>query len=772
MTALICLQNRKSMSRPQRLLFSISRLLRRAAIPQSDTPSSILPETLESLLPDCSKACVRAFIVDNYSSSSFSDINALCTINTASGFTLGEAALICGSSYCAAVGQFDESVFSICNNIPQAIRPTHDSLTVVPMATSQLTLGSNAFSSALPSTIGAPAATGIDATRITTATGAPAAPPTPNPAPPPPSSSSPTSPSSSSTQAPSTSTSPSIPSSTPTTSPTPSQTGESNAFLTPDSSPTTAPTDPRAQGNLNTGQIVGISLAALAIFVFVIGFILFLYYRRRERGQARRGSRWSDVIEKHPPGPFLPGEHQLEGGFTNTTEVTAANSRRFYASRTTTQEKRRSFWRRSIKPEDIGVAVSPEMVQAGSPTSISSQRTTSQLLPALPNYSLWPTPIRKTQQVVESPERHREPLQPAVTFPSTFVQSKKTHKPLRIVSSRTGNGLPTDPRAHMYKMEQANGANSKIPLTPVYDNGNVPTTFGAILATRENIHLHTGQSSSLQPQRYYDPQPQSRMATQGASVGLQSTLAPPPPAHLQKAQPRQAPPLRRNSSASDSTSFEDDEDITPEQEKNRQLRPTPLSPVIESPRQSPSSPIERLTTPVRDLTYPTPPRSAAISKQAERQPRPRASQFFDTLATTGSPSHEPTSKAPSRRDQLVLDDRSFFSTASSSSPSRKREESPSSLLAKRKGDTAADQMLQRGFRLSSTTANVHAGNSWPINNQDESKVRKRSDTENIVNMALKTPPTQQQKGGLKSPPVWTPRLTPTRRGEYLYLRVE
>ncbi|ERF74681.1 hypothetical protein EPUS_00811 [Endocarpon pusillum Z07020] len=636
------------------------------------------------------------------------------------------------------------------------------------MATSNLTPGSNAFSSALPPAIGPPTTTSVDTTQIATATGAPSTTPAPfSPLPPFPTSSSISSFRETASASPSTSTA-SVSSSTTT------QPAESDAARTSGLSPTVAPTTSSEQGSLNTGQIVGICLAAVAIFGFVLGALLFLYRRRREINRKRRGSRWSDSIEKQPPSPFSPADHHIEAGVSNPRAATPDHSQRFYAPPTKTQEKRRSFWRRSIKPEDIGVAVSPEVVQAGSPTSISSQRTTSQLLPEFPHYSLWPAPLKKSQQNAATFEQRRQPERPTVTFPSTFVERKKANKPPRIVSSRTGNGLPTDPRAQMYRLGQAKSVNDKIPLTPVYDNGNVSMASGAILPPRQNNFLQPGHPS--QAQRKYDPYLQDQKVAPNPIPAQTIKLLPPSPpgAHSEASSSRRAPPLRRGSSASDATNIEDDEDTTPEQETDKQLRPTPLSPVLESPRHYSLSPIERLTSPLNDLAYPSPPRPAAISKQAEKQPRPRVVEFADPLGRTSSPSRTPT-EAASRRDHLILDERSLLSTASSSasSPLRKRDESPSTLLAKRKGDRAADQMLQHGLRLSSSAANALPRSRYQVNNQNETRARKGSDTENDngMNTVLKTPPPKGGQG-LKSPPFWTPKLTPTRRGEDLFLRVE
>ena len=688
------MQEMNSMLRPPRFFPSTPRTSRRAADFEVDTPLSILPDFLDVLLPACSKPCLRAFISDNYSSSHSKDLRTLCTTNTSSGFTLGEAALVCESAYCAVGGQVDKSIFSICASVTRAIRPSHHSLTVVPMATSQLTPGSNPFSSALPPTIGAPATTTVGATEISSATGAPSIPSASDPLPPPASSSSETTSSNSATST--------LVASSITTRP-----GESDPVMTSGSSPSLAPAGSQARGNLNTGQIVGISLAAFAIVGFIVGLLLFLYYRRRESNRTRRGSRWSDVTETQPLSSFPPGEHHMEADFSNPRAATPDHSQRFYATPTTTQEKRRSFWRRSIKPEDIGVAVSPEVVEAGTPTSISSQGTTSQLLPELPHHAPWP---------------------------------------------------------------------AKIPLTPVYDNGNIPTTFGAILAARENALLHPECPLQLQSQRHYDPRLQSHTVAQAPvhGQGLKMLPPPPPPADFQTTRPCLPFPMRQGSSASDTTIFEDEEDSAPEQEHNKQLKSAPLSPIIESPCRLPGSPVDRLTTPLKDLTYPSPPRSAAISKQAEKRPRPRAVQPIHASGTTYSPLRSPTSATPpSRRDQHSRDEPSLYTAASSSfsSAPRKQEESHSTLLAKRKCDKAADQMLKRGSRLSSGAANASAANRWHVDGQKVGRARRGSDTENPVNAVLKTPP-PKSGGGLKSPPAWTPRLTPTRMGEEMYLRVE
>ncbi|KAL8823758.1 MAG: hypothetical protein Q9191_005577 [Dirinaria sp. TL-2023a] len=63
-----------------------------------------------------------------------------------------------------------------------------------------------------------------------------------------------------------------------------------------------------------------------------------------------------------------------------------------------------SFWRKSTKPEEIGIALGPESaavppardegLHEEAPVSAASYRTTSQLLPDKPRYSLFPPPLR------------------------------------------------------------------------------------------------------------------------------------------------------------------------------------------------------------------------------------------------------------------------------------------------------------------------------------------------------------------------------------------
>ena len=167
-----------------------------------------------------------------------------------------------------------------------------------------------------------------------------------------------------------------------------------------------------------------------------------------------------------------------------------------------------------------------------------------------------------------------------------------------------------------------------------------------------------------------------------------------------------------DSAGSDITNFDTDDDTTPEQEPDKRLKPSALSPVIESPARPPAT-FGYPGSPVRDLQYPRVPRPAAIARQAEKIPRPRAALQINTAGTRSQ-----LPRIAVTRDQLVRNERSFLESQSSSQDSL--EPSPS-LLAKRREDKAAGQMMQGGLKLSSDAANRTAPNTrtWPVMNPEE-----------------------------------------------------
>src|SRR6202044_1933820 len=179
----------------------------------------------------------------------------------------------------------------------------------------------------------------------------------------------------------------------------------------------------------------------------------------------RRSARLSMITEKPPPPrPSTPAQDsgQAQTTFPDPADLVIGHGQRYYAT-PPVEEKRRSFWRKSIKPEEIGVAVSPDMAQDSSPDSFSSQRTASQLLPALPNYGLWPAPLRLSRQNPTGRESFR-PESTATVFEEDVGLPLSTYRVVTVPESRqemaesvdpsqVASRLPSDPRVQTYPLE-------------------------------------------------------------------------------------------------------------------------------------------------------------------------------------------------------------------------------------------------------------------------------------------------------------------------------
>lgn len=718
--------------RPSSLLpLTISQLIRRAPcqLTQNSTGPSkrALPASLAGLVPHCTTDCLESFISTNYQASAYSnnlDLTCLCTNTTPSGLTIGEAALQCLVSVCPSRDAVDESsVYNICSGIPNAITETAGTITITMTTTSFLSVTTSTtltytLSPTLPSDLPGPSTSVDVSSSIVFDTGTP-----------------PVLSSSSSTSYSAISTGSSISASV--TQPA-AQTTSTLAAVSPTSS---------QQTKLTTGQIVGIAVGGGAAACFAFGVLMFVLCFRRSKKQRQRSPRWSMAIENPPPRPSTPTQDPgpARTTFPDPSDLTIGHSQRYYAA-PMAEEKRRSFWRRSIKAEDIGVAVSPEGAQNGSPDSFSSQRTSSQLLPAPPNHALWPAPLRLSRQMPTHQGMMR-PESTATVFEEDVARDMSTHQAItalqeqsdaesqqemvqRVVPPSIGSGPTLDPRIQMYAPERATAAVTKSPitLTPVYDNG-VSTPVYEKAKSNSTVPSSSEAFISSVPQPYSsslsDEAPWRAPSLQSNAVHhkpLQTYSSAPNLPRVQQPYPRSSastPSLsattnytdKRSTTASkgsigsagsDVTTFETDEDTTPEQELDKRLKPSILSPVIESPARQPAD-FSQQGSPIKGLQYPRVPRPAAVTRQAERPPRPRAASQINAAG----PLPQPLRMAMTR-DQLVHDERSFLQ---SQSTSRASPEPSVSLLAKRRGDKAADEMLQGGLKLSSNSANRTAPNN-------------------------------------------------------------
>ncbi|KAL9108496.1 MAG: hypothetical protein Q9227_006711 [Pyrenula ochraceoflavens] len=836
----------------------------------NDSPS---PFTTSS----CALSCLETFINNYYPTSTCpnnQDLNCLCTTSNASGLTLGEAAFQCVVSECSDVSSEQlAEIYGICSGIQGALPETHATITATIIETSSTAPG------------------------VFTATDASSTFTLPSSIPPPTNTTAP----SSITIAPSSSTLESSETSAPTTlgtqssstlSPeqTPASQTSPDAATTPSASPFASPQ--ASSGHLSSGTVAGIAVGGVAAAFAGFGLIFLCVWvrkrRRRKREEwesdsydkARRSYRPPSFLRDWRPEPAVPVVNQPVGAY-----VPPAG-----------QDNRRSFWRKSIKPEDIGVAVSPPMPQEESPAaSMVSQGTTSALLPEKP---LWPSPLRPTHPPKDNHDRDsnatvfdedlgglglgaglsrgmedaRKGLGPplAVGAGAAAVvdnkgkgrQADPRELPLRsefrpppihapnenfrpqpprlVVSGRTGNGLPTDPRARMYALERQQRMSSyraqpRVPLTPKYDNGNFPTfqlpepqppqpvlppgpmrdPRLRLVPGQQNLRTASSNYDSVSDLPPSEPRSQhnSNISTM-AQVGLDSE--PPPPRPVSRSGPPPPSGLNpvRSSVASSTTTFEDDpsdSEAEPSSQPSRpshytpsirhvsSLRPTTLSPVIESPRRLPPAfpssneipPVPR--SPIANLQYPSVPRPKNTTRAAERLPMPRASKYVDTSGPAPPPLKRPTTAmsnssmsvqppaslapssssiptttataaAPASTNRATIESRYDGHGYGGTPPPQERSPSPtersSALLAQRRGQRKQLQLSDESLRAKKKDAQGWRvmPDSYPQRGNDPRRERERE---------MGEVPTQ-----LKSPK-WAPKLTPTRgRGGDLYIRVE
>ena len=803
--------------RPSSLLpLTILQLVRRTLSQIIESSTSLfpraLPASLVGLVPDCTANCLDSFISANYQTSECSnnlDLTCLCTHTTPSGLAIGEAALQCLVSSCPSKDEVDESsVYNICSGIPNAVPETVGTIIITMVSTTllsgtALTTAGPLISSTLPSSILVPSTSLGSISSIVSDTGTPMIPaPTSSPGH--------TTMITASTPAPflkSFSSSISASSTPSSRSPSSIQSNTSSSVIQPAAQTTSslAVAAPVAnqQISLTTGQIVGIAVAGGAAAFFAVGVLIFVFCLRKRKRQRRRSARGSMAGEKPPPRPSTPSHDSghARTAFADPADLAIGHGQRYYAE-PPVEGKRRSFWRRSIKPEDIGVAVSPQAVQDGSPDSYSSQRTASQLLPALPNYALWPAPLRLIRHVPTARGAIR-PESTATVFEEDAGRDMSTHNAItvphepssiesrqemtqRVVPAQVGSAPPVDPRAQMYALERATAIATKsdVTLTPVYDNGIHTPVYDKV--TSAGVIPGSGQGViSILPQPYYSstlaevprraPSPQANVMHQRH---LQTYSSAPNLPRNQQHYPRNSastPSLSAatghtdkrstmarkgsiDSAGSDVTTFDTDEDTTPEQELDQRLKPSMLSPVVESPARLPATFSEQ-GSPIKGLKYPRVPRPAAVARQAEKAPRPRAALQINT---SGSQLQPP--RTTMTRDQLVRDERSFLQSQSTSQASP--EPSPA-LLAKRRGDRAAGQMLQGGLKLSSDSANRMAPKhgKWQVMKPQEQPLQSPRKPKLVLD--TRSPVVENERVSKRN----SVGLTPTRRGGDLFLTV-
>ena len=621
---------------------------------QSNDGSICLPSDLLAAVPDCAANCLLDFALTNYQDNTCpftSSLTYLCTSTTSSGLTIGEGSIQCIVSRCTGDELTILNSYNTCDSVPGAIPKAASVITATIQPAS--TASPTAMDTPLPPIIGNPTTT-QDVTSIVMASGIPSL------APPPAASSNPSEPTSSSF------------SSTDTLQPS-STTGSGGSSSTNTSTAVADRAAPSA--GLSSGSIAGIGIGASLL---TFGILALIYWRcqRREKLKRRRSTRWSMHGARTPPPNYdLPPDVPPTTTVPETEFLAAPTSTQRFYSAAPAEEKRRSFWRRSIKPEDIGVAVSPHVNEASSPTSFSSQRSMMNLLPKVPEklptrsiQGLWPAPL-KLESARNRQSRPFRPLSDVTVFDEDIEATAASHPP-RLTRARDSVVLrsssagprertlpaplqlnPIYPNAQSRLSEQKElSPTARIPLTPTYDNGNFihsPPRAYPPSSWRQFDDMLSPPPLSALPEELSP----TRNAQPHKNVLRKKIFPPSAVRAVRSAAPKPQPP-RKDSDTTVATEIE--EDTSPD-EVDKQLemleKPTfaPISICPEGPR-----------SPISNLQYPAIPPSAEISRQAGFiQQRSRNLMVPTTSAKAGP-------VRPSR-DQLVRNEASFVVSDTTSS---------------------------------------------------------------------------------------------------------
>lgn len=609
-----------------------------------------LTPILAQVIPTCAQGCLDSFIASNFPSSSCGtppDFNCLCVSSSVSGLTIGEGGLECLFSKCPNY-EFNNSialsVYEVCTAVQGAKPNTHSTLTATLVTVASTTGGvratptsSNNFrysSNSVSNISGTSSAPFGTSTVIATATGSP--------------SPSPQSVSSLDRARTTNAASDGVGiTSTPATIPT-SSTSLSVAVT---SSSAIAAAATAAKPALTKPQIAGVTVAGVGAAAIAFGLCFLFFCLRRKR--SKRHSDWSfggdKIIDSQETTPDMAAMGARE--FENHPQpiippaiVDAPAPRREIRIVTpaTSSDDGWNRYQRSMNPEDeIALAVHrppPRSLNHSpiDPITPASYRTSSQLLPDKPTYSLFPPPLRVTPRNSSAPAGFKpsKPNAPgqgdssyakySPRFPSNMDTSQANLQPgssrQRSMSDPFYDNWNRSPPSNVYPYVQATQPRSPGSSRPVPSNYPGAWINSNGVVRKPVPALQSPSARGLQPAPSRTQQP-----------SLPKPYPPQPPieqhylATIERSHSRKDPRRKQINSSSkvtrfsngSETSFEDaDEDEAPATRKF-------LSPVAESPA---------LRSPPRSgITYPSIPISAAESPT--RTPPPKGTPARPELPT-------------------------------------------------------------------------------------------------------------------------------------------
>lgn len=720
--------------------------------------ASPLPQALQAAVPLCAQPCVASNIQQGYLSStctSAGNIHCLCSHYSSSGFTLGEISLSCLRENCPE-STFGNSgaLYGICSGHEVAVSATHSTLTLPATATTRTGVATTTLR--LTSDSNMPATTLLTTTSsrrsavrsLRTTSAAVAA----------------------------TSSAASVESAVMSTS--------AETFSSPSATAGIAAAS-ASSSSLTSAQAVGITLAGVGAMCLAMGivYIVACLRRRKVESKSKRDSRQSfDFVDVSPPrfSPFNYGYKDPRGPLGGFAMPRAELS----------QHGRKSSWapqRPVAVPQEIGNPPSPPMGRSVSPESVrsnGSMRTVSQLLPEKPGN----TPPRPPPKVKVSgysrvglpssvrPERPNRPARPlsAATAATVFEEDRSpclaSQLPvLPLPPNRTF--APPRNRAHLpqYADQLTTSPDAvgqpqlslQIPVKRSrYDQLPTPTDFqepvtqptppAALLPGPQRISTASKTRSthnSLPPNsavsylpNYYTSN-ESRTPSILSPTPIEDKPERPKPTAIMVTKPTYPPKAVRGSIASD-TSFEstDPDEPTPE-ESDKQL-----SPVVESP--------------ISGIRYPKVPRSSNQSvprspapslspRQAVRQEQPVTPVRKQSTVSTLAAKRRGNDAAIDLERRLHITNSAYTHSREASYDTLKsRQTDPRNSLNRRSHVHHADRLSSplKGYGKSIGADRPEMATPGP-------RVYRRSQ-----DMVLRSP-------------LWEPKLTPSRRGDDLFLSV-
>ena len=725
-------------------------------------PSSTLPPQLRSSVPHCAQLCLANYINQEYNCPYY-DFTCLCREYSSQGFSLGELAYICLEQECGHASTAEsKSAYFVCAAKSGAVQPTHRTLTL-PATTASLLVSSTTLDTAPTGSKPKPHHSKTFRTSKASHT-------TP----------------------------------TATTDSAMSAAMGHSSSQSSSSSSTAAATGKAASHSLpathlTAAQAAGISIAAMGAVMLAIAAVYLIACFKRRKVTQEDDRKSYDFVDEAPPrfSPFNYGyadpRGPLGGFHDRRVELTA--------------EKRTSNWYRSrfgdpqTQRYEKNVDISPQ-----SHRSNESMRTVSQLLPDKPDptYSrpapkspapsaFTATTVFEEDRVPPVPRVKPLPKLPppgrAVYYPPPSKPSKPSRPPRPEYTDQFTQS-PDRARQPSLSLDIPKQAArlSRIPspvafpLPPNVHRLDIdqPPSRGSKSDARESAGSVLNYYAS--PQAGCDSSPDLNSAT---PIEAEVQRRKPVPNAITVTKPTYPPrAVRMNSNGSD-TSFESNEsnEPTPPEEVDRQLTPVELTPVAESP--------------IAGIRYPKVPRSS--NQSVPRSPATKSSPF------------------QAKRPQLSSkDDRTFLPSQHEQkdwkwqdpvTPKRQGTTSStlsgSTLAAKRLGSSAAQDLERRLHLADSTHSRTNSRSTTQAQKSEPNSGKSRRSERNNghdsplkgygrvasggrrvsrghIGPEMRSPgphlwkspglPGQPQEISLRSP-LWEPKLTPSRRGDDLYLSV-